>query len=220
MRTYNIFLFLALIALAVSPVLSLPVSVRQEWTEEEDDPTPSMEPFREPIDIFGSLPVKTVGKNFKINCGGDKFGMFEPDFYRWLSGGSGSYHAPNTTVPGTEDMPAAIFQSHRYGLNGLPFSYNLPVEFSGNYECTLHFAESYPEYQMPGGRVFSVGATGNAGTQWETDIDVWVESGMDASVVISRTFWVSAMDTINFKFEASAAEAMVSAISCNHVSEL
>lgn len=220
MRTANIFLLHAFIALAVSLVLSLPVSVRQEWIEEEDEPAPSGEPWREPIDIFGSLPIKTVGKSFKINCGGDKFGEFEPDFYRWLSAGSGSYHAPMTTVVGTEEMPATIFQSHRYGLNGMPFSYKLPVEFSGIYECTLHFAEAFVEYQIVGGRVFSVGASGNAGTEWATDIDVWAESGMDASVVIIRSFTISALDTINFLFEASTAEAMVSAISCTQVAEL
>ena len=47
-------------------------------------------------------------------------------------------------------------RSHRYGLDGLPSGYRIPVPAPGVYYCTLHFAEMDAEAFAVGARVLDI----------------------------------------------------------------
>lgn len=166
------------------------------------------------VPIFKRRP-RLLGTSFKINCAGDASGAYASDFYQWTTGASSSYHNTHIAVAGSASLPSLVFQSHRYGLNSHPWSYNLPIEKPGVYHCSLHFAETYAPYRKPGARVFSVSATGDAETQTERGIDVYVQTGGDATRHLSKHFVLTAADTIKFVFEATTGEAFVSAIACD-----
>ncbi len=212
MKNTKLSLFaISLIVLSISLSVSVPVTIRQEV---DDEPQPSFEP----IDLFPDLPQTKLGTSFMINTGGDSVGSYARDSYQLVSGTTGSFHALPTTVVDSGETPAKVYLSHRYGLHGSMFSYNLPLSQAGTYECTLHFAETFMEYQVIGGRVFSVYASGNGGEELAADIDVFAESGENPAVPVYRKFTITATDTIKFTFVASAAEAMISGIACNLIS--
>lgn len=211
MQTQKIYVFsVALVFLSITLASGIPVSARQEV---DDEPQASFEP----VDIFPDRPKTMLGTSFMINAGGDAVGSYSRDDYLLVTGTTGSFHAPPETVVNAGDTPAKVYLSHRYGLGGTPFSYSLPLAQAGTYECTLHFAETFIEYQIVGGRVFSVSATGSAGSETASNIDVFAESAEDPTKPVYRTFTITATDTIKFDFEAHVAEAMVSAIACNVV---
>lgn len=166
------------------------------------------------IPIFKRRP-RPLATSFKINCAGDAAGEYISDFYQWTKGASSSYHATHIDVAESATLPSVLFRSHRHGLSRRPWSYELPIETAGVYHCALHFAETYAPYQKPGARVFSVTATGNAGTKTEHDIDVHKETDGDTTKSVSKHFVVSAGRAIKFSFEATAGEAFVSAIECD-----
>lgn len=235
MANFIFVLVLGALALASMPATAMPTSTRQEVIE-VGDPLPSFEPefaiepavpvepavSAEPVekvDLFSGLPTRVLTKNFKINCGGDQAGEYERDYYKWLTGTSSSFITSEPTVLESVE-PVKIYTSHRFGLNKLPFSYELPLLYPGQYNCVLHFAETFREYAAVGARVFSVSATGNGETLVEENIDVFSETGGDISQTISRSFTIDADNLIKFEFAATAAEPMVSAIECDFATEV
>lgn len=214
MKSHQAFLFTLLFVVLLSLGQCLPTSVHQE-VEEDFAPEMTTE-ASEPVQIFTSAPG--FGESFKINCAGDTVGDFKADRYQFSEGPTSSFSVSTSTVLGSEEVPAGVFISHRYGLNKLPWAYVFPMQSPGTYSCTLYFGEIFEDYMMIGGRVFSVSAKGNADTQTSADIDIYAETGGDATAYITREFILSVTDTITFDFESTAAEAMVSAISCQMVS--
>jgi beta-xylosidase/chitodextrinase len=101
-----------------------------------------------------SVTTISASQNISINVGGAATGSFiaDADF----SGGT-TYSNTNTidTSAVSSAVPAAVFQSERYG----PFTYTVPgLTAGGPYVVTLYFAETY--LSAAGARLFDVAING------------------------------------------------------------
>ena len=114
-----------------------------------------------------------------INVGGDVTGSFIADAY--YSGGSTYSNTATVTAP--SGVPAAIFNSERYG----PFTYTLPGYTSGSaWNVTLYFAETY--LTAAGQRVFDASING---AKVLSAFDIYSAAG-GANAGVAKTFAATA----------------------------
>lgn len=115
----------------------------------------------------------------RIKCGGtsytDSKGQVWQTDYGFNSGRSGKYSG---IVSGTTDP--RLYQTDRYTTSiGTPLIYSFPV-VTGTYHVNLYFAETNPNYQRVGGRVFNVKMEGNVVFQ---NLDVYAAAGANNALV-------------------------------------
>jgi beta-xylosidase/chitodextrinase len=115
-----------------------------------------------------SVTTTTASQSISLNVGGPATGTFlaDADF----SGGS-TYSNTNTidTSAVSSSVPAAVFQSERYG----PFTYTIPGLTAGApYVVTLYFAETY--LSAAGARLFDVAING---TKVLSAFDIYAAAG-------------------------------------------
>jgi chitodextrinase len=114
-----------------------------------------------------------------INVGGDATGSFVADAY--FSGGSTYSNTATVTAP--SGVPAAIFNTERYG----PFTYTLPGYTPGSpWNVTLYFAETY--LTAAGQRTFDVSING---AKVLSALDIYSAAG-GANAGIAKTFAATA----------------------------
>jgi len=114
-----------------------------------------------------------------INVGGDTTGSFVADAY--FSGGTTYSNTATVTAP--SDVPAAIFNSERYG----PFTYTLTGYAPGSaWNVTLYFAETY--LTAAGQRAFNVSING---AQVLTAFDIYTAAG-GANIGVAKTLAATA----------------------------
>jgi hypothetical protein len=135
---------------------------------------PSLTPTK--TNTPGSPTVTPVsGSALSINAGGSATGSFTADQY--YSGGT-AYTTTNTIdVSQVGSVPAAVFQSERYGA----FSYTIPNR-SGAQTVTLYFAETY--VTAAGQRLFNVSINGTAVL---SSFDIYASAG-GQNKAIAKTF--------------------------------
>jgi lysophospholipase L1-like esterase len=122
-------------------------------------------------------PTPTVNPNgtVSINAGGSATGSFGADQY--FSGGS-TYTTTNTIdTSQAGSVPAAVFQSERYGA----MTYTIPNR-SGSQTVTLYFAETY--VTAAGQRLFNVSINGSTVL---SSFDIYASAG-GQNRAIARTF--------------------------------
>ncbi len=127
------------------------------------------------------------GFSLNINCGGSALvspitgKSYIADQYNI----GGYTHTYSDGVANTLD--SALYSTARIGRN---MSYSIPVPQAGNYQVTLHFAETQKWLMGPNRRVFDISVEGQLQLD---DIDIFVLSGGGASAH-SETFVVAVND--------------------------
>jgi poly(hydroxyalkanoate) depolymerase family esterase len=133
----------------------------------------------------GNTPTKTftpvaatntpVTGTLSINVGGSATGSFTADQY--YSGGTAYTNTNTIDVSQVGSVPAAVFQSERYGA----FSYTIPSR-SGAQTVTLYFAETY--LTAAGQRLFNVSINGATVL---SSFDIYASAG-GQNKAIAKTF--------------------------------
>jgi poly(3-hydroxybutyrate) depolymerase len=115
------------------------------------------------------------GSTLSINAGGSATGSFTADQY--YSGGTAYTNTNTIDVSQVGSVPAAVFQSERYGA----FSYTIPNR-SGAQTVTLYFAETY--LTAAGQRLFNVSINGATVL---SSFDIYASAG-GQNKAIGKTF--------------------------------
>jgi endo-1,4-beta-xylanase len=150
-------------------------NVSSNITVSEGGPTPTPTPTIQPS--TSTAPNGTVS----INAGGSATGSFGADQY--FSGGSTYTNSSTTDVSQTPGVPAAVFQSERYGA----MTYTIPNRTAGSAQTvTLYFSENY--VTAAGQRLFNVTINGSTVL---SSFDIYASAG-GQNRAIARTFSTTA----------------------------
>jgi hypothetical protein len=152
----------------------------------------------------------------RINAGGPAITTSSGDWSadQWFSGGTSSTTGSGQDILNTDED--VLYQSARGSSSDFgSFRYAIPVPQSGNYQMTLHFAETY--WGAPGGasggvgsRVFDVNLEG--GSVELDNYDIFAAAG-GAMRAISATVTINVTDgTLNMAFTRVANRPRVSGI--------
>lgn len=161
---------------------------------------------------------EAVGTDININCGGDSIGRFIGEDHNWLIGNTSTFATPdNVEIGGAEEKNAPALLTHRYGIDGNPFGYDIPVTDRGIYECSLHFAETYAGAFFVGARTFDIDFMGNR----IENVDIFKDAQFAEFTSVVKTF-------VELKFETSlkltliprTGDAFLAAITCVKTTDL
>lgn len=146
------------------------------------------------VGILGSLPSALAQSKF-INAGGPSY--TDPDGVVWEADkyfNTGIANPSSAIITGTNKP--TLYQSERYDLGGGPeMVYNIPIQ-NGEYDVSLHFAETY--VRSVGARVFDVKMED---TTVFNDVDIYLESGRQGNKALVKSTPVTVNDgslTIDF----------------------
>jgi hypothetical protein len=118
-----------------------------------------------------------------MNAGGGSFSdgvgnLWQADTQYVNTGRTSSTNAP---ISGT--LIDQLYQSERWDMPTNPaLTYNIPLS-NGEYECYLHFAETYAAIVQAGQRVFSVKMEGSVVLR---DMDIYAEAGERNKAVVKK----------------------------------
>jgi chitodextrinase len=145
-----------------------------------------------------SVTTTSASQSISVNVGGAATGTFlaDADF----SGGT-TYSNTNTidTSLVSSSVPAAVFQSERYG----PFTYSIPGLTAGSpYVVTLYFAETY--LSAAGARLFDVAING---AKVLSGFDIYAAAGaQNKAVAQSFNATADGSGQVTIAFTAGAVE--------------
>ena len=111
-----------------------------------------------------------------INTGGGQYTDTSGQIWsadQYFTGNSYTYA---TTSSITNTTNPTLFKDERSGVNGSPFSYQIPVT-NGTYSVNLNFAELY--WNASGKRVFNVKVEGQTAIQ---NLDIWSQVGKNTAL--------------------------------------
>jgi len=157
------------------------------------------------------------------NIGGAKFGKFEADPTHWIVGETSHFEMPEAVIGGAEPQNEDIYKSHRYGLLSSTWGYDIPVTTAGNYQCTLHYAETYSEYfTSEPNRTFRIEISGDADLMPQSEeIDVMVALNGAEFTAYTRTYDIAVETYIIIRESPSLlGDAFLSGITCIYLSPL
>jgi hypothetical protein len=174
----------------VAPTLSAPVAPVA--------PTPPSAPAK-------PAEVATANSVIRINAGADASftdssgNVWLPD--RGFVGGDVVVRAADTQIANTKDP--GLYRTEHWGMDS--FSQRLP---NGKYVVKLHFAETSPTIEGPGGRLFSFNIEGHE----FRDFDVWVKAGGPRRAYIETVNVDIADGKLDISFEAGVDSPEINGI--------
>ncbi len=154
-------------------------------------------------DSLAKILINTGGGQYTDSAGQ----VWSADQY--FTGTSYTY-AITSAIAGTNDP--ALYQNERSGVNGSPFSYQIPVT-NGQYLVNLNFAEIY--WNQPGKRVFNVNLEGQSILQ---NFDIWSQVGQNRALTKSAQTTVND-GVLNIDFSALVDNAEITSIEILKVSD-
>ena len=155
-----------------------------------------------PVKPAAVAPANSV---IRINAGADA-SFTDSSGNVWFSdrgfvGGDVVVRAADTPIANTKD--AGLYRTEHWGMDS--FSQRLP---DGKYVVKLHFAETSPTIEGPGGRLFSFNVEGHE----FRNFDVWVKAGGPRRAYI-ETVNVDITDgQLDISFEAGADSPEINGI--------
>lgn len=183
------------------------------------EPEMSAEPGADtetPVTPIVADPGPEPPREFAYNVGGGSFGTWMGDPEDWVVGETAAFEIPEAVIGGAEPGNMDIYKSHRYGLLGSTWGYDLAVA-PGVYQCTLHYAETFSDFfTAEPNRTFEVSITGDAdNVEQKEEFDVMVELGGAEFTAYTRTFTnIQALTTISIRERPTKGDAFLSGISC------
>lgn len=158
------------------------------------------------------------------NIGGATFGEFSADPADSVIGETATFEIRNALIAGAEPGMKELYKSHRYGMLGSTWGYDLTIENPGMYECILHYAETYSEFfaDEPN-RTFKVEICGDAAPEeaQEAEFDVMVELGGAEFTAYTRKFsGIAVQTTLKIRETPLMGDAFLSGITCKYMGAL
>lgn len=156
----------------------------------EADEEPTSQPPPLPPTVPGaSMEPTDAGIGFMYNVGAGATGEWMADPEDSIYGETLAFELPTAAIMG-DDANGEIYKSHRYGLNGATWGYDLEVSAPGTYDCTLYYAETFSEFfSDEANRTFRVEMSGDGDTApQEAEFDVMVELGGQEFTAYQREF--------------------------------
>lgn len=152
-----------------------------------------------------------TGSEININCGFGALGRFRAEDPEWIvDGPTSTFAIEGQPIGGAAPENAPALWSHRYGIDGASFGYNIPVSSAGFWDCTLHFAETDSDTHI-GDRVFDA----QVQNQKAVSIDVLKELGDARFTSAVRTFVnVPIADALAVRLLAKVGNPYIAAITC------
>lgn len=235
-QSFTVFAFFVLLSFS----LATPVSVRQDITGLEAEPAPttdltqdspmmpnaeemSTEVMEEEAAPSMAPMMNSMGSSeysFYYNVGGGESGIFMADPEDWVIGETAAFEMPDAEI--IADMNADVYKSHRYGLLGSTWGYDIPVTMSGVYDCTLMYAETYSEFftDEPN-RTMMVEVGGDDGEMQTATYDVMVELGGQEFTAYDRLFaGIQVQETLKIRQTPEIGDAFLSGIKCEYTGPL
>lgn len=159
-----------------------------------------------------------IGTEINFNAGGPEVGRFLAEDLAWIFGSTSQWGGPmGAQIGGAERKNKPALISHRYGLDGASWGYRIPVEISGVYDCSVHFAETDSASFERGARVFHVQIM----EQVMKRIDVFAEAGMAPFTSVVKTFVdLKVGNELFIELTPVTGNAFLSAITCEKTGEL
>eukprot|EP00178_Gracilaria_changii_P006879 TRINITY_DN22273_c0_g1_i1.p1 TRINITY_DN22273_c0_g1~~TRINITY_DN22273_c0_g1_i1.p1 ORF type:complete len:256 (+),score=42.46 TRINITY_DN22273_c0_g1_i1:581-1348(+) len=194
-----------------------PVAVPEQTTPTiaeapEEEPTPSVEALATSTDSTASVPF------FSYNVGGDAFGQVQADPVQYVVGETLVFNMPDALISGANAALEPVYKSHRYGMLGSVWGYDLPVSNPGIYTCKLHYCETFSDFftEEPN-RTFEVTLVGDAepDTVHRAEFDVMVELGGREFTAYDSTFQnIAISEMLELREDPSKGDAFLSGITC------
>lgn len=187
-------------------------------------PAPSMEEELEPEPMVSAEPG-SAGEpmsEFAYNVGGSESGMFAADPIEWVVGNTSAFEMAEAEIVGDEEY-AEIYRSHRYGLLGSIWGYDIPVSQSGMYDCTLFYAETFSDYFTDNpNRTFLVEIAGDGAEEVHAEeFDVMVEVKGAEFTAYQKSFSnIAVATTLRLRETPSKGDAFLSGIHCMYTAPL
>lgn len=178
----------------------------------EEEAAPSMAPM---ADTMGSSDY-----SFYYNIGGGETGMFKADPEDWVVGETAAFEMPDAEI--VADMAADVYKSHRYGLLGSMWGYDIPVTMAGIYDCTLMYAETYSEFfTAEPNRTMMVQVGGDDEEMQSATYDIMVELGGQEFTAYDRLFArIEVEETLKIRQTPQIGDAFLSGIKCEYMGPL
>lgn len=186
----------------------------------EEVPVASSEPMVGAEPMAGEMPE--LGYN--IGGGATPNGKFEADPIEYIVGETSFFEIDDAVIGGADPENVEIYKSHRYGMLGSTWGYDIPVDTPGNYDCTLHYAETYSEFfNEEANRTFMVEVSGDGSDEVQSirEMDVMVELKGAEFTALTKTFEnVAIATTLKIRETPTIGDAFLSGITCVYVSSL
>lgn len=184
--------------------------------------------FNDPYDLralarqAAENDVPRVPPMFNINSGGPATGRFVAESEAWILGETTTFADDDADIGGAEDKNLPIYSSHRFGVDGATWGYDIPVMEPGIYGCTAHFAELIFEAFTPGTRVFNLHfATANGDVRNFENIDVIDElDGAEFTALPKTAEDLVITGILSIRLQAVVGDAMLSGLTCERTGDL
>lgn len=163
-----------------------------------------------------------VPPEFNINSGGSASGRFIADSDQWIVGHTSLYIDDDAVIGGAEEKNLVMYKSHRYGVDGAAWGYNILVMEPGTYGCTVHFAEIRSDAFSEGARVFDLNiATSHGKSHVFSDIDIFKELDRAQFTVLTKTVVDLVIPGyLYIRVKPSAGDAIISGVTCERTGDL
>lgn len=193
------------------PAVEIPPTV-EEQPPVEEEATPSMAPMMD--------TMESSEYSFYYNIGGGETGMFMADPEDWVVGETAAFEMPDAEI--VADMYPDVYKSHRYGLMGSTWGYDIPVTMAGVYDCTLMYAETYSEFfTAEPNRTMMVEIGGDDGEMQTATYDIMVELGGQEFTAYDRMFeGIEVQETLKIRQTPEIGDAFLSGIKCAYMGPL
>lgn len=208
------------------PVALGPIMIETPITVPESEiPIPSMEEEGQDMelssspapDLDGLEPVMAVPMTeFAYNIGGGEYGMFAADPVEWAVGETSSFEVDTAAIVG-DDEYAEVYKSHRYGILGSTWGYDIPVADAGMYDCTFYYAETYDgNFSDEPNRTFTLEVSGNGSEEVQSaEFDVMVElKGAEFTAYQREVKDIAVATVLRIRETPSVGDAFLSGIKC------
>lgn len=194
-----------------------------------DEVVMDIEPLEEPMATPGeneevSNSSETAMHYFVYNIGGKGFGEVKADPTEYLVGETLAFEMPEAVIAGAMDVIVDLYKSHRYGMLGSIWGYDIPVQYPGYYTCSMHYCETYSDnFVAESRRKFEVTIIGDASpeTEHREEFDVMEELGYQEFTAYNRTFEnIAISEILSIREKPSTGDAFLSGISCIYTAPL
>lgn len=191
------------------------VEVAAETPGAETEPVPVAMPAAVPATMpAGSMEGEYT---FAYNIGGTAVGDFQADPVDMAIGETSVFEIADAVIEGAPEEYADVYKSHRYGLVGSTWGYDIAVETPGVYNCSLHYSEIFSEFftEEPN-RTFMVQVSGDGAEEvQEAEFDVMVElQGAEFTPYIRVFEDISIASTLTIRETPSIGDAFLAGITC------
>lgn len=186
----------------------------------ESEPEPKLHPTYKET----SETKKEYVPHIAYNIGGKAYGMWAADPTKSVVGETAIFNIEDAVIAGADPGNGYIYKSHRYGLFGSTWGYDIVVNTAGIYDCNLHYAETFSEFfDAEPNRTFTVQISGDGDYNaiQSEKFDVMVELNGSEFSAYTRNFKnIPAVTKIKIRESPSTGDAFLSGIFCNYVSPL